>query len=109
MADSSRSDFSVIKRLMMQARAYWPHLSVILLFELLATPLALLTPLPLKLAVDSVLGSEPLPGFIAAILPTSVIESQHQLLIFSAVLLVAVALPSVSFGPPRLANNTRSG
>jgi len=34
-----------------------------LLLSLLAPPLALLTPLPLKIAVDNVLGGHPLPHF----------------------------------------------
>ena len=42
------------KRLLCQARPYWAHIGGILLLGLLSTPLALLTPLPLKIAVDSV-------------------------------------------------------
>ena len=44
------------QRLLRQARPYWLHIAGILLLDLLSTPLALLTPLPLKIAVDSVLG-----------------------------------------------------
>ena len=34
---------------------------------LLATPLMLLGPLPLKIAVDSVVGSDPVPGFLGIV------------------------------------------
>ena len=45
------------------------HLAGILALSLLAPPLALLTPLPLRIAVDSVIGSHPLPGVLAAWAP----------------------------------------
>jgi ATP-binding cassette, subfamily B, bacterial len=35
-----------------------------LALSLISTPVALLTPLPLKIVVDSVLGDKPLPGFM---------------------------------------------
>ncbi|MFC1776781.1 ABC transporter ATP-binding protein [Pseudomonadota bacterium] len=92
MGGKAKSDTSILKRLILEARTYWPHLLLLLFLDFLATPLALLTPLPLKLAVDNVLGSEPLPGFLAAILPSAIQQSQQLLLIFSAGLLVVVAV-----------------
>src|SRR5213594_220270 len=56
-------------RLWLQVRPYWPHLAGLLLLSLLAPPLALLAPLPLKIVVDSVLGSHPLPKFLPATFP----------------------------------------
>jgi ATP-binding cassette subfamily B protein len=53
--------------------------------------LALLTPVPLAIAVDSVLGNQPLPPFLAAILPPSITESDAALLVFAVVLVVVVA------------------
>ena len=47
------------------------HLTGILLLGLLSAPLALLTPLPLKIAVDSVIGSRPVPKFLQALLPAA--------------------------------------
>ena len=58
---------------------------------LLATPLALATPLPLKLAVDSALGSEPLPRFVAALVPDRLESSATAVLALSAGLILAVA------------------
>src|SRR5256884_6088605 len=41
----------------------WP-LVVLLIVSLLAVPMTLIFPLPIKLLVDSVLGSQPLPGYL---------------------------------------------
>jgi len=51
----------------------------------------LLSPLPLKLAVDNVLGSEPLPRFLVVILPDRIPDSPVPLLVFAACMLVAVS------------------
>ncbi len=59
------SDLALYRRLLGEARPYWPHIAGIFLTGLAATPIALLTPLPLKVAVDSVIGSKPAPGFLA--------------------------------------------
>ncbi|MGH7538706.1 MAG: ABC transporter ATP-binding protein, partial [Gemmatimonadales bacterium] len=55
------TDLRLYRRLLDQARGYWPHLGALFALGLLATPIALLTPLPLKIVVDSVLGARPLP------------------------------------------------
>jgi hypothetical protein len=51
-----------------QARPYWSHIAGVFFLSLLATPLALLTPVPLKIAVDTVLGDYPnvAPAHLAA-------------------------------------------
>jgi ATP-binding cassette, subfamily B, bacterial len=56
------SDLTLYRRLLAQARPYWPHLGALFALGLLTTPLALLVPVPLKIVVDSVLGTRPLPG-----------------------------------------------
>ena len=61
--------FTIFQRLLSAARPHWPHLTGIFLLSILSVPLALLTPVPLKLAVDSVVGSEPLPNFLAGLVP----------------------------------------
>src|SRR6266852_9965115 len=53
------ADHVVYARLLGEARPYWPHIAGIFLLSLLSTPLALLLPFPLKLAVDSVIGANP--------------------------------------------------
>lgn len=45
-----------------ESRSCWLHLLGIAALSLISTPLALLAPVPLKIAVDSVLSERPLPG-----------------------------------------------
>ena len=77
---------------MRQAKPYWPHIAGIFLLGLLATPLMLLAPLPLKIAVDSVVGSSPLPGFMKPVTPDWLSDSTIRLLALAAGLQVAVVL-----------------
>jgi ATP-binding cassette, subfamily B, bacterial len=92
--DGHHSDLTLLRRLVRQARPSLPHIVVLLLLGLLSTPLALLTPLPLKIAVDSVIGSRPLPGFLDALLPDAAAGSSTVILILAAGLIVAVTLLS---------------
>ncbi len=86
------TDRRLIGRVLLQARPYWGHVAGIFALSLLATPLALATPLPLKLAVDSALGSEPLPRFVAWFVPDAIESSPGAVLWLSAGLILAVAL-----------------
>ncbi len=86
------SDIRILKRLLQEARPCWWHLTAIFGLSLLATPLALLTPLPLMLAVDSVIGSEPLPVFLSVVIPETVENSGYKLLLLVAMLVVLIAL-----------------
>jgi ATP-binding cassette subfamily B protein len=63
------SDTSLLRRILREARAYLPHLGGVLLLELLGTPLALLAPVPLKLAVDSVVHGNPVPAYLTRWIP----------------------------------------
>lgn len=60
-----------MRRLIVDARRYWPHVISIMMIDLLSAPIVLLTPLPLKIVVDSIVGTEPLPAFLSAIVPDS--------------------------------------
>ena len=53
MATKTAPDFAIVRRLFLEARTYWPHIFGILLLDLLATPLALLAPLPLKVELGN--------------------------------------------------------
>jgi len=88
------SDWVLYRRILRWARPYWGHIFGIFVLSLLATPLALLAPVPLKIAVDSVLGDQPLPDFLGSVLPESVQNSSTALLAFTAILLVLVELLS---------------
>jgi len=84
-------DFALFSRLLRLARPYWPHIGILFLLGLLSAPLALLTPLPLKIAVDSAIGSRPLPGFLDA-LPDATTRSKGTVLILAVGFAMAVAL-----------------
>jgi ATP-binding cassette, subfamily B, bacterial len=80
------------RRILRQLGPFWPQILTLLLIDLLATPLLLLTPVPLKIAIDSVIGSHPLPGFVDVFLPASVVSSGVTLLVVIAALQVLVVL-----------------
>lgn len=71
---------------------FYPRLSGGLALSLLLIPLTLLVPLPLKLAVDSLLGDHPLPGLLGQVLPPSLQESKPALLGFIIALFLSIAL-----------------
>jgi len=48
-----RKSLPLARRLLAQARPYWLHLACILVLDFAAVPLALLAPVPLKIAIDS--------------------------------------------------------
>ncbi|HZM71139.1 MAG TPA: ABC transporter ATP-binding protein [Candidatus Cryosericum sp.] len=77
-----------------QVRPYRWHLSGLLLLSLLSPPLALLTPVPLKIVVDCVLGGRPLPGFLDVLLPAGLGRSGPVVLAFAVGLVLAVAFLS---------------
>jgi ATP-binding cassette subfamily B protein len=82
----------LLRRVWLEVRTYWLPIAAMFAVSMLATPVALLLPVPLKITVDSVLGSEKLPEFLTVLLPASVSDSQGALLVFAAYLLVVVSL-----------------
>ena len=90
MAESGHNTLRLYRRLLLEARPYWPQILLLSFVNLLATPIALLTPVPLKIAVDSIAGSAPLPGFYRALLPASIVASVTGLVIVTAVLMVLI-------------------
>jgi ATP-binding cassette subfamily B protein len=92
MTATRSTDLRLCGRLLRQARPYWPHIACILLLSLLTSPLTLLAPLPLKIAVDSVLGSLPPPHFLALLLPADTAPGGGAILALAAGLLVVIAL-----------------
>ena len=79
-------------RLARQVRAHWPFVAAIVIIDLVAIPVALLTPLPLKIAVDSVVGSDPLPRWLAGFIPSGSLSTTGAMLVFAAVMVLAVAI-----------------
>jgi ATP-binding cassette, subfamily B, bacterial len=84
------SDLALFRRLLLQARPFWPQIIGILLLTLASAPLALLTPVPLKIAVDSVIGSHPLPTALRPLAPGP--ADTVGILVLAAVLAVLVAM-----------------
>jgi len=77
---------SLMKRVLQLARPYWLNIFGIFLLNLAAAPLALLSPIPLKMVVDNAFGKHPLPGAVTFFFPGDFVFT------FSAVVLIATAL-----------------
>jgi ATP-binding cassette subfamily B protein len=76
-------------RVLRQARPFWPQLAGIAALSMISAPLALLLPLPVKIAVDSVLGSGPLPHWLAWMLRDA---STPSALVAAVGLLLSIAV-----------------
>ncbi len=90
MATARVPQQTVSRRLLHHVWPYWPYILGIFLLDLVATPLALLGPVPLKIAVDTVVGSQPLPPLLRAVLPDPETHSKLLLLSVAVGLLVCV-------------------
>jgi ATP-binding cassette, subfamily B, bacterial len=88
------NDLTLFRQLLQLARPHWLRLATLFAVGLLASPLTLLAPLPLKIAVDSVLGSRPLPGLLDAVVPATTARTAAALLVLVAVLALLIALLS---------------
>ena len=65
----------MLKRAFEDLRPYlWP-IVVLLIVSLTAVPITLIFPLPIKLLVDSVLGSQPLPGYLTVFVGSQLSKS----------------------------------
>ncbi len=84
---------SVFWRLCNEVRPAWLLLLASFALSLLSAPLALLTPLPLKIAVDNVVGTHPLPHWLA-LLAGGLAHSPTALLLLVVALVIVVALLS---------------
>jgi len=84
------SDLNTVRRAYREAQGSTRWLFLIVLLELLAIPLVLLTPLPLAIAVDSALGNEPLPSIVAAVVPGRLESSAQSVLLLACVFQVVV-------------------
>ncbi|HKV94118.1 MAG TPA: ABC transporter ATP-binding protein [Candidatus Angelobacter sp.] len=78
--------------LLQMARPYWPHLAGILLLSMIAAPIALLLAFPLKIVVDNVIGSQPLPHMLQAFLPAGYQTAKGAELLLAVGLLLGLSL-----------------
>jgi len=92
MHERPLSAWTIYKRLMIEARHQWPMISVLLVLYLSAIPLKLLTPLPFKIGIDSVIESKPMPEAVASWVPASIASEPVTLLIFAASLMLGITL-----------------
>lgn len=92
MGEQGATDVALYRRLIEEARPYWLHVAGLLTLSLLSAPIKLLTPLPLKLAVDSVIGSRPAPDLLTALVPPAVTRSSTSLLVLLAALVTIIAV-----------------
>jgi len=92
LSERTSGDIRLLRLLFGEVRRYWPGILAALLLDLAAIPLTLLAPVPLKVAVDSVVGHRQLPAFLAIALPQQVQQSSGLLLAGVALLQVAVLL-----------------
>src|SRR5204863_460176 len=79
------------QRLLRQARPCWLHLAGLFGIGLLASPIALLNPVPWKIVIDSVLGAKPLPSYLQPFLPMAATRSPAGALGVAIGLLLVVA------------------
>ena len=79
-----------LRRLINHLRPWRLWVVLIVLVDLLAVPLALLAPLPLKIAVDNAIGGQPLPAWLAPWLPAQGLGSMLALAV-GLVMVLAVA------------------
>jgi len=86
------SDSELYRRLLLLARPYWLHIAGFFLLSILATPIALLGPLPLKIVIDSAIGDHPLPGFLGWLLPDMIVDSKTAVLVFASIFAVLLVL-----------------
>jgi ATP-binding cassette subfamily B protein len=81
----------IVRRLVAHLRPYRVLLVLVIVVDLLAIPLALLAPLPLKVAVDNAIGGQPLPAWAAPWLPEGGAGVALALAVFLVVALAALS------------------
>jgi ATP-binding cassette, subfamily B, bacterial len=92
MTAPTMADLKLYRRVIQQVGRHWKSILVLFLISLVATPIALLQPVPLKIAIDSVIGSTPPPGFLGPLLSDGTSRSDVALLFFAVALSVTIAL-----------------
>ncbi|MGE0193657.1 MAG: ABC transporter ATP-binding protein [Planctomycetota bacterium] len=93
-------DAALYRRLLVDARPYWGGVALLVVVSLLAAPLALLFPVPVKIVVDHVLGDRPLPDVLARVIPDTLQRDADSLLVVAvgAVLLIALLMQLQQLG-----------
>ena len=80
------------RQILRLAQPYWPHLTAIFLVSMMAAPFNLLLAFPLKITVDSVIGSRPVGHVLGALLPVALHGSKSANLLLAVGLLLTLSL-----------------
>jgi ATP-binding cassette, subfamily B, bacterial len=92
MSQNQRASSDLLRHLWTLIAPFRLQLICLCAVVLLSIPLNLLTPVPLTLAVDSLVGSRPLPAVLQAWVPTWMQQSTTALLILTFTAYVGIAL-----------------
>ena len=83
----------ILRRLLSELRPYMLSILFVFAISLTAIPLALVSPLPIKIIVDNVLGARPLPGYLRIITTDpSQVSAQALVVIAIGILVVGTVL-----------------
>src|SRR3989441_8266417 len=78
----------MFRRVSADLRPYLWQIIIVLIVSLSAIPITLITPLPIKLMVDSVLGSQPLTGYLSILAPGGSQATKDYVLLLAISILV---------------------
>lgn len=90
----ANKDQKLFARILQQVQPYRFKIISYFLLSLLATPLALLTPIPMKIVVDNVIGGQELPYWIDAVIPNFMEQPASSLLLTAIGLFLLITLLS---------------
>ncbi len=79
----------MFRRLLGEARRYGLSIAFVFIVSLSAIPLTLIVPLPIKIIVDNVLGTLPLPGYLQMLIPNSPVGSKEFVTLLAIGILLA--------------------
>ena len=83
----------MLRRLLSELRPYMLSILFVFAISLTAIPLALVSPLPIKLIVDNVIGTRPLPAYLRIItIDSSQVSAQSLVVIAIGILVVGTVL-----------------
>jgi ATP-binding cassette, subfamily B, bacterial len=82
----------MIRRLLREVRPYGLSIGFVFAVSLIIIPLTLITPLPIKIIVDNVLGTQPLPGYLRVLVPGSSSSSKEPAILLAIGILLAGAV-----------------
>lgn len=83
---------TLTRRVLSQLQCQRWSLSLLFILEIVSTPLSLLAPLGIKIAVDNVVGRKPFPHVLQSILPGWLTGSPKHLLVLAISVQMAIAL-----------------